>query len=134
MNAVAVHHILAIIRPLTSPSLSLHTLPSSLESNVCPSWLDRPWGHGLWYGVGESVYHLVAGHLVNAQSLLSQGYPVKAYDVYAPSLDKAVSAGAVRCETPAAAATDVQVLGLMVVNAVQVEDILFGVGRVAEGL
>jgi 3-hydroxyisobutyrate dehydrogenase-like beta-hydroxyacid dehydrogenase len=67
-----------------------------------------------------------------ASSLLSQGYPVKAYDVYAPSLDKAVSLGAVRCETPAAAASGVQVLALMVVNAAQVEDVLFGAGKVAD--
>lgn len=66
------------------------------------------------------------------KSLLSQGYTVKAYDVYAPSLEKAVSAGAVRCGNPAEAATDVQVLGLMVVNAAQVEDALFGSGKVVD--
>ncbi|BEI79860.1 hypothetical protein CcaverHIS002_0103890 [Cutaneotrichosporon cavernicola] len=69
-----------------------------------------------------------------ASSLLSQGYPVKAYDVYTPSLEKAASLGAVRCDTPAAAAANVQILGLMVVNAEQVQDVLFGAGKVADVL
>lgn len=43
-----------------------------------------------------------------------------------------MSAGAVRCANPAEAATDVQVLGLMVVNAAQVEDALFGSGKVVD--
>jgi 3-hydroxyisobutyrate dehydrogenase-like beta-hydroxyacid dehydrogenase len=67
------------------------------------------------------------------QSLLSQGYKVKAYDVYAPSLEAAVKAGAEPCATPAEAA-DVDILGLMVVNAAQVEDALFGSGQVAAGM
>jgi 3-hydroxyisobutyrate dehydrogenase-like beta-hydroxyacid dehydrogenase len=67
------------------------------------------------------------------QSLLSQGFKVKAYDVYAPSLEAAVKAGAEPCATPAEAGT-VDVLGLMVVNALQVEDALFGTGQVAAGM
>lgn len=66
------------------------------------------------------------------ESLLSQGFKVKAYDVYAPSLEVAVKAGATPCATPAEAG-DVDVLGLMVVNAAQVEDALFGAGEVAAG-
>ncbi|WVW81780.1 hypothetical protein I302_103777 [Kwoniella bestiolae CBS 10118] len=69
-----------------------------------------------------------------ASSLVSQGYTVKAYDVWKPSLEAVVQAGAVGCETPPKAAEGVQVLGLMVVNAVQVEDVLFGSGKVAEVL
>jgi len=67
------------------------------------------------------------------QSLLSQGFKVKAYDVYAPSLDVAVKAGAEPCATPAEAG-NVDILGLMVVNALQVEDALFGSGQVAAGM
>jgi 3-hydroxyisobutyrate dehydrogenase-like beta-hydroxyacid dehydrogenase len=91
-----------------------------------------------WIGLGAMGSGMASvgpfvGLTSDIQSLLSQGYPVKAYDVYAPSLDKAVSLGAVRCETPAAAASGVQVLALMVVNAAQVEDVLFGAGKVADG-
>lgn len=55
---------------------------------------------------------------------------MKAYDVYAPSLEAAVKAGAEPCSTPAQAG-EVDILGLMVVNALQVEDALFGAGQVA---
>jgi 3-hydroxyisobutyrate dehydrogenase-like beta-hydroxyacid dehydrogenase len=61
---------------------------------------------------------------------LSQGFKVKAYDVYPPSLEAAVKAGAEPCSTPAQAG-EVDILGLMVVNSVQVEDALFGAGQVA---
>jgi len=64
---------------------------------------------------------------------LSQGYKVKAYDVYKPSLDAAVKVGAEPCTTPAEAG-NVDILGLMVVNALQVEDALFGSGQVAAGM
>ncbi|WWC58105.1 uncharacterized protein I303_100640 [Kwoniella dejecticola CBS 10117] len=69
-----------------------------------------------------------------ASSLVSQGYEVKAYDVYKPSLESVVQKGAKGFDTPAEAAQGVQVLGLMVVNATQVEDVLFGEGKVAEVL
>jgi len=58
---------------------------------------------------------------------------VKAYDVYKPSLEAAVKVGAEPCATPAEAG-NVDVLGLMVVNALQVEDALFGSGQVAAGM
>ncbi|WWD22500.1 hypothetical protein CI109_106993 [Kwoniella shandongensis] len=69
-----------------------------------------------------------------ASSLVSQGFKVKAYDVYPPSLEAVAKAGATPAKTPAEAATGIQVLGLMVVNAYQVDDVLFGSGRVAEVL
>ncbi|WWC85796.1 uncharacterized protein L201_000663 [Kwoniella dendrophila CBS 6074] len=69
-----------------------------------------------------------------SSSLISQGFEVKAYDVWKPSLEAVVKAGAIGCETPSKAAQGVQVLGLMVVNATQVEDVLFGSGKVAEVL
>lgn len=40
--------------------------------------------------------------------------------------------GATPAKTPKEAATDVEVLALMVVNAQQVEDVLFGAGEVAK--
>ncbi|CAD6572108.1 MAG: tRNA-splicing endonuclease subunit sen54, partial [Tremellales sp. Tagirdzhanova-0007] len=69
-----------------------------------------------------------------ATTLSSQGFPVRAYDVYPPSLAAVVEAGATRASTPREAATGVRVLGLMVVNAAQVEDVLFGAGGVADEL
>ena len=56
---------------------------------------------------------------------------MKAFDVWAPSLEAVVKKGAIAAKTPSEAAAGVQVLGLMVVNAVQVEDVLFGTGAVA---
>ncbi|WVR03631.1 hypothetical protein IAU60_000624 [Kwoniella sp. DSM 27419] len=67
-----------------------------------------------------------------ATSLASQGYSVKAFDVYPPSLDAVVKKGATRAGSPTEAAEGIQVLSLMVVNAQQVEDLLFGEGRIAE--
>lgn len=65
---------------------------------------------------------------------MQQGFPVQVYDVWAPSVEAAVAAGAKASPTPAEAAKGAQIIGLMVVNAVQVEDVLFGAGRVAEGM
>ncbi|OCF44113.1 hypothetical protein I317_02067 [Kwoniella heveanensis CBS 569] len=69
-----------------------------------------------------------------ATSLVRDGYTVKAYDVWKPSLQAVVGAGAQEAPTPADAAKSVQVLGLMVVNAQQVEDVIFGKGDVAQVL
>lgn len=71
--------------------------------------------------------------VADTQCLAKKGFTVKSYDVYPPSLALAVKAGSQAAESPKEAATDVQVLGLMVVNALQVEDVLFGSGGVAEG-
>ncbi|WVQ93674.1 hypothetical protein IAU59_000750 [Kwoniella sp. CBS 9459] len=69
-----------------------------------------------------------------ASSLVKSGYTVKAFDVWKPSLQAVVAAGAQEAPTPADAARGVQVLGLMVVNAQQVEDVIFGNGEVAQVL
>ncbi|WVF66042.1 hypothetical protein IAT40_000780 [Kwoniella sp. CBS 6097] len=69
-----------------------------------------------------------------ATSLVKDGYTVKAFDVWKPSLQAVVGAGAQEAPTPADAARGVQVLGLMVVNAQQVEDVIFGKGEVAQVL
>ena len=68
---------------------------------------------------------------LTGQSLVQQGFPVQVYDVWAPSVEAAVAAGAKAAPTPADAARGAKVIGLMVVNAVQVEDVLFGAGEVA---
>ncbi|WWC66852.1 uncharacterized protein I206_100759 [Kwoniella pini CBS 10737] len=69
-----------------------------------------------------------------ASSLVSQGYEVKVFDVYKPSLEKVIKKGAKGFNKPFEVAKDIQVLGLMVVNSIQVEDVLFGNGKVAEVL
>lgn len=58
---------------------------------------------------------------------------MKAFDVYKPSLEKAKEHGIQACSTPAAAAEGVQVLALMVVNAAQVDEVLFGAEGAAAG-
>lgn len=67
------------------------------------------------------------------QSLVEQGFSVKAFDVYPPSLEAVVKKGATPAASPVEAAKDVSVLALMVVNAKQVEDIIFGTHQVAHG-
>lgn len=94
--------------------------------------MDRSRGNGTRNGPGQSPPIPTEESYSIQQSLLSQGYKVKAYDVYAPSLEAAVKAGAQPCATPAEAG-NVDILGLMVVNAAQVEDALFGSGQVAAG-
>lgn len=64
---------------------------------------------------------------------MTRGFAVKAFDVYQPSLEKAKEHGITACSTPAAAAENVQVLGLMVVNAAQVDEVLFGANGAAAG-
>ncbi|KAK4685757.1 hypothetical protein P7C73_g4380, partial [Tremellales sp. Uapishka_1] len=68
------------------------------------------------------------------RALVADGFDVKAYDVYPLSLALAVSKGAIAASSPKEAARDVNVLALMVVNAVQVDEVLFGSGGVAEVL
>lgn len=91
-----------------------------------------------WIGLGamgSGMATVSAPHATRliSQSLVSQGFSVKAFDVWQPSVQAAVKGGAVGCTLPKDAATGVQVLGLMVVNAAQVDDVLFGAGEVAEG-
>ncbi|KAL0243816.1 hypothetical protein I308_105078 [Cryptococcus tetragattii IND107] len=72
-----------------------------------------------WIGLGAMGSGMAA-------SLVSQGYKVKAYDVYPPSLKRVAEQGAISSSSPRDAAKGVQVLCLMVVNAQQVEETLFG--------
>ncbi|KAG4428454.1 hypothetical protein IFR05_016066, partial [Cadophora sp. M221] len=72
-----------------------------------------------------------------ATSLVKAGFPVCGYDVYAPSTEKFISqAGdkASAASSPAEAADSAEVLILMVQNAAQAEDVLFGSGKVASTL
>ncbi|TDZ67775.1 L-threonate dehydrogenase [Colletotrichum trifolii] len=71
-----------------------------------------------------------------AGSLVRAGFAVQGYDVYGPAIDKFVAGGgnATKANSPAEAAKGADILVLMVQNAVQAEDALFGAGKAAESL
>lgn len=71
-----------------------------------------------------------------ATSLAKAGFNVCGYDVYAPSIQKFLAVGekATGVKSPAEAAQGAQILILMVQNAAQVEDVLFGAGKAADAL
>lgn len=69
-------------------------------------------------------------------SLLRAGFAVHGYDVYEPAIDKFVANGgnASKASSPAEAAKGADILVLMVQNAAQADDVLFGSGKAAETL
>lgn len=71
-----------------------------------------------------------------ASSLVRAGITVHGYDVYPPAIDKFVTKGgkAFAASTPADAAKDAEILVLMVQNAAQADDVLFGAGKAANAL
>ncbi|KAF2754830.1 hypothetical protein EJ05DRAFT_494324 [Pseudovirgaria hyperparasitica] len=71
-----------------------------------------------------------------AASLIRAGLPVHGYDLHRPALEKflANGKGAVEAGAPADAARHAQLFILMVQNAAQVEDVLFGSGAAVESL
>jgi len=71
-----------------------------------------------------------------ASSLIKAGMRVKGYDAYGPSIERFTNAGelAIPAASPADAAKNSHVLILMVQNAKQAEDVLFGSGNAAGAL
>jgi 3-hydroxyisobutyrate dehydrogenase-like beta-hydroxyacid dehydrogenase len=71
-----------------------------------------------------------------ATSLVKAGFNVCGYDVYAPSVDKFLTVGgtSTAAGSPAEAAADAQVFILMVQNASQVDEVLFGKAKAADSL
>ena len=71
-----------------------------------------------------------------AASLVKAGFNVCGYDVYVPSTQKFVAVGkkASGATSPADAARGASILILMVQNATQVTDVLFGTGKAADAL
>jgi 3-hydroxyisobutyrate dehydrogenase-like beta-hydroxyacid dehydrogenase/uncharacterized protein YgbK (DUF1537 family) len=71
-----------------------------------------------------------------ATSLVRAGISVHGYDVYQPSMERFISVGdkATAAASPYDAAEGASVLVLMVQNAAQVEDVLFGSGKAAIAL
>ena len=61
-----------------------------------------------------------------AQSLLRAGYKTYVRDIVADRMIQAAKLGAFPCSTPAVMARDVEAIIILVVNADQVEDVLFG--------
>jgi 3-hydroxyisobutyrate dehydrogenase len=69
-----------------------------------------------------------------ALSLLKAGFQVKGYDINPEAVQRLVQAGGLGAASIAEAAQDVESLILMVVNAAQVEAVLFGSGQAAAAL
>jgi len=71
-----------------------------------------------------------------AASLLRSGFAVHGYDVYEPATDKFLANGgnASKADSPAVAAKGADILVVMVQNAAQADDVLFGSGKAAESL
>lgn len=71
-----------------------------------------------------------------AASLLRAGYAVRGFDVYAPAIDRFLSNEhkAERATSAADSVSGAEVVFLMVQNAAQVDDLLFGAGKAAESL
>lgn len=69
-----------------------------------------------------------------AESLLRAGYQTYVRDIIAERMTEAEKLGAIACASPAAMARDVEVIIILVVDAMQVEDVLFGVGGAASAL
>ena len=71
-----------------------------------------------------------------ATSLVKAGFNVSGYDVYQPSVDRFLTVGrtSAAAGSPSEAAVDAQVFILMVQNASQVDEVLFGKARAAESL
>ncbi len=66
-----------------------------------------------------------------AQSLLRAGFELHAYDINEPALDKIVRAGAQRAGTPAEVGQAAEALVVLVVNAQQTDEVLFGANGAA---
>lgn len=60
--------------------------------------------------------------------LLQAGFNVHGFDVYPPSIDKFTEMGGKGGVNVAEAVKDAEVVVLMVVNAIQAADVLFGLG------
>ncbi len=69
-----------------------------------------------------------------AQSLVRAGFVVKGYDIAPAAVQVLVDAGGHAASTVAEAATGADVLIIMVVNAAQADDVLFGSGGAAAAL
>lgn len=71
-----------------------------------------------------------------AQTLVKAGFPVSGYDVYGPSIQRFIAGGgkSSAAESPAEAAIQAEIFILMVQNAAQAQDVLFGTGNAAASL
>jgi 3-hydroxyisobutyrate dehydrogenase len=69
-----------------------------------------------------------------AKVLVDNGFAVRGYDMNADTVNTLAQAGGTAATSAQAAAEQADVLYLMVVNAAQVNDVLFGAGRVVDSL
>lgn len=79
-------------------------------------------------GISVGVIGLGSMGLGMAKNALKEGLAVKGYDVFEGPRDSFASAGGTVAASVAETAADVDVLLVMVVNAEQAEDVLFGAG------
>ncbi len=69
-----------------------------------------------------------------AASLLRANYPLRVFDIRQSAMDAIVKVGATACKSPAELASQSNIIVSVVVNAQQVEDLLFGNGQVAQSM
>jgi L-threonate 2-dehydrogenase len=69
-----------------------------------------------------------------AESLLRAGYRTYVRDIVAERMSQAEKLGAIPCASPAAMARDVEAIIILVVDAAQVEEVLFGIDGAAAAL
>ena len=69
-----------------------------------------------------------------ARSLLRGGFKVHGYDVRASALEQLAAENGIACDTPAQLAQHCDVLVIVVVNAEQTEEVLFGANGACAGL
>ncbi len=69
-----------------------------------------------------------------AKNILDSGISLKGYDIFEPARQSLSEAGGTAVDNVAKAAEDVDVFMLMVVNAAQAEDVIFGAGSAVSAL
>lgn len=69
-----------------------------------------------------------------AKNILNAGFSLKGYDIFEPAKSALATAGGTATNSVAEAALDVDVFLLMVVNAAQAEDVIFGSGNAVTAL
>lgn len=69
-----------------------------------------------------------------ARNALAAGIALAGYDVHAPAREAFAASGGTACDSAANAAAGADLLVLMVVNAAQAEEVLFGAGNAAASL
>ncbi|EHK96582.1 putative Uncharacterized oxidoreductase ygbJ [Glarea lozoyensis 74030] len=115
--------------PTSPAAVSENARPADKLSSSSKSWTANDIKKIGFVGLGAMGIGM-------AKTLTKAGYQVQGYDVYPPSVEKFVAASesATAATSPSEAASGAQALILMVQNAKQAHDVLFGSGKAAEAL